>query len=382
MKEEWHSNMNQGCKIPHFRRTKLRKGKMITFIAWIIRYYIPFPGLPRWTDDSSGNKRILSTFSDIKQPIRDHIGTFEKNFMASMKSSVPLIETVTKYILKRKGKQMRPVFVFLSAGLHGQINESTYTAASMIELLHTATLVHDDVVDESNLRRGFFSINALWKNKIAVLVGDYLLSKGLLVSLEKDEFRLLKIVSDAVREMSEGELLQIEKARRLDIEEDVYFEIIRKKTASLIASCCATGTASTNPDVEIQKKMWHFGELAGIAFQIKDDLFDYEKHNATGKPGATDIREQKMTLPLIHLLTLSGRAEKRHIISTVKNHHSDQKRVAELILQVKDAGGIAYAQGKMMQYRDQALEILNGFPDNEYRRSLSRLVIYTTEREK
>jgi len=299
-----------------------------------------------------------------------------------MKSPVPLLDVVTRYILKRKGKQMRPLFVFLSAGLNGKINESTYTAASMIELLHTATLVHDDVVDDSNMRRGFFSINALWKNKIAVLVGDYLLSKGLLVSLERDEFRLLKIVSDAVREMSEGELLQIEKARRLDIEEDVYFEIIRKKTASLIASCCATGAASVTDDDEIRQRMWKFGEVAGTAFQIKDDLFDYQKHNATGKPGAADIREQKMTLPIIYLLNQSSRAEKRHIISTVKNYHDDQKRVAELINRVEAAGGLRYAHEKMLEYRSRALEILQGFPENEYRKALYDLVIYTTEREK
>jgi len=302
--------------------------------------------------------------------------------MASMKSSVPLLDMVTKYILKRKGKQMRPMFVFLSAGLHGQICESTYTAASMIELLHTATLVHDDIVDDSNLRRGFFSINALWKNKIAVLVGDYLLSKGLLVSLEKDEFRLLKIVSNAVREMSEGELLQIEKARRLDIQEDIYFEIIRKKTASLIASCCATGAASATKDLEIQEKMWQFGELAGIAFQIKDDLFDYDRNSSTGKPVATDIREQKMTLPLIYLLNHSNLSGKRHIIGTVKNHHHDHKRVAELISLVESSGGLKYAHEKMIEYRSRALEILNGFPENEYRKALNDLVAYTTEREK
>ncbi len=302
--------------------------------------------------------------------------------MASMKSQVPLLDTVTRYILKRKGKQMRPMFVFLSAGLHGPISESTYTAASMIELLHTATLVHDDVVDDSNQRRGFFSINALWKNKIAVLVGDYLLSKGLLVALEKDEFRLLKIVSDAVREMSEGELLQIEKARKLDIEEGVYFEIIRKKTASLIASCCACGAASTTDDRDIQTAMWQFGEMVGTAFQIRDDLFDYQKHNKTGKPGGADIREQKMTLPLIYLLNLSGRAEKRHIISTVKNHHNDQKRVAELIAKVEAIGGLHYANEKMLEYRSRALKILSDFPDNDFRKSLYQLVMFTTEREK
>jgi len=324
----------------------------------------------------------LTTLSEIKRPIREHIESFEKSFMASMKSQVALLDVVTRYILKRKGKQMRPMFVFLSAGLNGTINERTYTAASMIELLHTATLVHDDVVDDSNLRRGFFSINALWKNKIAVLVGDYLLSKGLLVSLEKNEFRLLKIVSNAVREMSEGELLQIEKARRLDIEEEIYFEIIRKKTASLIASCCATGAASVTDDIGMQERMWQFGEMAGIAFQIKDDLFDYEKHNDTGKPGAADIREQKMTLPIIYLLNQSSRAEKRHIISTVKNHHNDQKRVAELIGRVEAAGGLKYTREKMLEYRSKALEILSGFPENEYSRALHDLVIYTTEREK
>jgi octaprenyl-diphosphate synthase len=302
--------------------------------------------------------------------------------MASMKSSVPLLDTVARYILKRKGKQMRPMFVFLSGGLHGAINESTYTAASMIELLHTATLVHDDVVDDSDLRRGFFSINALWKNKIAVLVGDYLLSKGLLVSLEKDEFLLLKIVSNAVREMSEGELLQMEKARRLDISEEVYFEIIRKKTASLIASCCSTGAASVSRDPGIHRKMWEFGEMAGIAFQIRDDLFDYQKHSATGKPGASDIREQKMTLPLIYLLNNSDKAGKRRAISTVKSHHDDRRRVAELIQRVEESGGMEYARRKMTEYRDKALEILNQLPDNDYREALRQLVIYSTERNK
>lgn len=302
--------------------------------------------------------------------------------MASMKSSVPLLSTVTRYILKSKGKQMRPIFVFLSAGLHGSINERTYTAASMIELLHTATLVHDDVVDDSNLRRGFFSINALWKNKIAVLVGDYLLSKGLLVSLENNDFLLLRIVSNSVKEMSEGELLQIEKARRLDIREDIYFEIIRKKTASLIASCCATGAASVSDDPEIHKRMWQFGEMAGIAFQIKDDLFDYQKHSATGKPGASDIREQKMTLPLIYYLDKAEKTDKRWAISTVKTHHNDRDRVSELIRRVEEAGGLSYAREKMHEYKDKALNLLNEFPDNVFRNSLNELVIYATEREK
>jgi octaprenyl-diphosphate synthase len=264
----------------------------------------------------------------------------------------------------------------------GTVNESTYRAASLIELLHTATLVHDDVVDDSNLRRGFFSINALWKNKIAVLVGDYLLSKGLLVALEQDEFTLLKIVSNAVREMSEGELLQIEKARKLDIEEKIYFEIIRKKTASLIASCCACGAASVNAGEELTKTMWTFGEFAGTAFQIKDDLFDYDRHNASGKPHGTDIRDQKMTLPLIYLLNQSGLMEKRWIINTVKNHHNDAERVAKLIRMVSESGGINYAREKMMEYRKKSLDLLHLFPDNPCRKSLEELVIFTTERDR
>ena len=297
-----------------------------------------------------------------------------------MKSSVPLLDTITRYIIKRKGKQMRPMFVFLSAGLCGTVNESTFRAASLIELLHTATLVHDDVVDDSNLRRGFFSINALWKNKIAVLVGDYLLSRGLLLALEQEEFNLLKIVSSAVREMSEGELLQIEKARKLDIREDIYFEIIRKKTATLIASCCACGASSVKVSEEQIRAMWTFGEYVGIAFQIKDDLFDYQRGNSTGKPNGTDIRDQKMTLPLIYLLNKSGFIEKRWIINTVKNHHNDAAKVRQLIDKVVECGGIDYAREKMLEYRQKSLDILRSFPDNEYRRSLEQLVLFTTER--
>ncbi len=299
-----------------------------------------------------------------------------------MKSSVPLLNTITHYIIKRKGKQMRPMFVFLSAGLCGEVNESTFRAASLIELLHTATLVHDDVVDDSNLRRGFFSLNALWKNKIAVLVGDYLLSTGLLLALEQDEFQLLKIVSSAVREMSEGELLQIEKARKLDIREDIYFEIIRKKTATLIASCCACGASSVNVSKEQIQSMWEFGEHAGIAFQIKDDLFDYEHNNATGKPNGTDIRDQKMTLPLIYLLNHSDFLEKRWIINTVKNHHDDAAMVSKLIDKVVARGGIDYAREKMLEYKRKSLDILQAFPDNKYRTSLEQLVMFTTERIK
>lgn len=297
-----------------------------------------------------------------------------------MKSTVPLLDTITRYIIKRKGKQMRPMFVFLSAGLCGTVNESTFRAASLIELLHTATLVHDDVVDDSNLRRGFFSINALWKNKIAVLVGDYLLSRGLLLALEQDEFALLKIVSSAVREMSEGELLQIEKARRLDIREDIYFEIIRKKTATLIASCCACGASSVKVPDEMIRSMWSFGEHAGIAFQIKDDLFDYDRNNSAGKPGGTDIRDQKMTLPLIYLLNHADFMEKRWIINTVKNHHNDAEKVSKLIDKVVERGGIAYAREKMLEYRAKSLETLQSFPENEYRQSLEKLVFFTTDR--
>lgn len=297
-----------------------------------------------------------------------------------MKSSVPLLDTITRYIIRRKGKQMRPMFVFLSAGVCGTVTESTFRAASLIELLHTATLVHDDVVDDSNLRRGFFSLNALWKNKIAVLVGDYLLSRGLLLALEQDEFKLLKIVSNAVREMSEGELLQMEKARKLDIQENIYFEIIRKKTATLIASCCACGASSVNVSEEMIKSMWTFGEYVGIAFQIKDDLFDYERNNATGKPNGTDIRDQKMTLPLIYLLNHSDFIEKRWIINTVKNYHDDPVKVSKLVEKVVERGGIGYAHEKMLEYRQKSLDILLTFPDNPYRKSLEQLVYFTTDR--
>jgi octaprenyl-diphosphate synthase len=324
----------------------------------------------------------MISLAEIQSPVKDHIGVFESKFRASMKSSVPLLDKITHYIIKRKGKQMRPLFVFLSAGVCGGISDSAYRAASLIELLHTATLVHDDVVDDSNLRRGFFSINALWKNKIAVLVGDFLLSKGLLLALENDDFDLLKIVSNATREMSEGELLQIEKARRLDIKEEIYFEIIRKKTASLIASCCACGAASSGADPAVIEKMRQFGEYVGIAFQIKDDLFDYESGNATGKPNGIDIKEQKMTLPLIHLLNNAGFTDKRWIVNTVKNHNSEKERVAKLIGKVVENGGIMYAKERMLEYRQKALDLLQDFPDSNYRTSLEQLVIFTTDRNK
>ncbi|MCX6249341.1 MAG: polyprenyl synthetase family protein [Bacteroidetes bacterium] len=324
----------------------------------------------------------MISLQEIKEPIIEHIGIFEQRFRESMKSSVPLLDKITHYIIKRKGKQMRPMFVFLSAGMCGGISESTYRAASMIELLHTATLVHDDVVDDSNLRRGFFSINALWKNKIAVLIGDYLLSKGLLLSLENDDFNLLKIVSNATREMSEGELMQIEKARRLDIKESIYFEIIRKKTASLIASCCACGASSAGSSEEIVEKMRLFGEYVGIAFQIKDDLFDYESRNQTGKPDGADIKDRKMTLPLIFTLNAVSLSEKRRMINTVKSYNDDPKRVAELIEKVNLEGGISYTKQKMLEYRQKALNLLQEFPDSIHKKSLEQLVIYTTERNK
>jgi octaprenyl-diphosphate synthase len=324
----------------------------------------------------------MASLQEIKEPINQHLEIFEKKFRGSMKSSVPLLETITRYIVRTKGKQMRPMFVFLTAGMCGTIGDKTYRAASMIELLHTATLVHDDVVDDSNLRRGFFSINALWKNKIAVLVGDFLLSKGLLLSLENDDFDILKIVSNAVKEMSEGELMQIEKARRLDIKESIYFDIIQKKTASLIASCCACGAASAGSDATVVEKMRLFGEYVGIAFQIKDDLFDYEAFNLTGKPNGTDIKDRKMTLPLIYTLNNTSSSEKRTLINTVKNHNSDSTRVSELILKVNNAGGISYTKDKMLEYRQKALDLLAGFPESQFKTALEQLVIFTTERNK
>ena len=311
----------------------------------------------------------MSLLNEIKAPVEDHIREFEKKFRDSMRSKVPLLDRITAYLVKRKGKQIRPLFVFLTAKTHGQVNDSTYRAASLIELLHTATLIHDDVVDDSNERRGFFSLNALWKNKISVLIGDFLLSKGLLLSLDNDDFDLLRIVSDATREMSEGELLQIEKARRLDISEEIYFEIIRKKTASLIASCCASGAASAGADKETVKKYHRFGELTGIAFQIKDDLFDYSKSMDTGKPNGIDIKEKKMTLPLIFLLTNASWLDKRRIINIVKNHNDDPVKVNALIKEVYEKGGIAYAEKKMFEYRDAALELLRQFPDNKIGRA-------------
>ncbi len=320
------------------------------------------------------------SLNQIKAPIEKELDIFEQKFRESMKSRVPLLDRITYYIVQRKGKQMRPMFVLLSAKLHGAITDKTYAAASLVELLHTATLVHDDVVDDAYMRRGFFSINALWKNKIAVLVGDYLLSKGLLLMLENDYFDLLKILSVSVKEMSEGELLQMEKARRLDIKEDIYYDIIRQKTASLIASACSSGAASVLDDKLEIEKMRLFGEKVGMAFQIKDDLFDYGDDDI-GKPRGIDIKERKMTLPLIYALTKASSSEKRWVINIFKNHNKDQKKIKEVLEYVKKSGGIEYAADKMEVYRKEALEMLYAFPQNDARNSLEQLIEFTIERK-
>ena len=321
--------------------------------------------------------------AQIKAPIREEMELFEQKFQGAMSSKVALLNRITYYIVNRKGKQMRPMFVFLVAKMvsGGGMSERTYRGASVIELIHTATLVHDDVVDDSNKRRGFFSINALWKNKIAVLVGDYLLSKGLLLSIDNSDFDLLRIISVAVREMSEGELLQIEKARRLDITEEVYYEIIRQKTATLIAACCAMGACSVLPEeTEIIEKMRLFGEYIGMAFQIKDDLFDYTD-DAIGKPTGIDIKEQKMTLPLIYTLNNCSEDEKKWLINSVKKHNKDKKRVKEVIAFVKQRGGLEYATYKMKDFQERALKLLDDFPVSDYKNALVLMVNYVIDRE-
>jgi octaprenyl-diphosphate synthase len=318
---------------------------------------------------------------DIQQPIAVEMLAFEKKFKASVRTKVLLLDKIMTYIVKSKGKQMRPMFVFLVAGTCGTISESTYRGAALIELLHTATLVHDDVVDESDYRRGFFSINALWKNKVAVLVGDYLLSRGLLLAIDNGDFESLRIVSQAVREMSEGELLQIEKARSLDITETVYLEIIRQKTATLIASCCGVGASSSGADEMTVKKMLDFGEKIGIAFQIKDDLFDYGTAEI-GKPLGIDIKEKKMTLPLIYTLNNIDSNSKKKIINIVKNESENPKKVKEVIEIVRTSGGIEYAIAKMNTYYTEALAMLDDFPTSAYKTSLRNLVTYTIERNK
>ena len=310
------------------------------------------------------------------------MNVFEDKFKSSLKTRVPLLDKIMHYIIKRKGKQMRPMFVFLCAKIFNNTKESTYTAASLIELLHTATLVHDDVIDEANFRRGVFSINALWKNKVSVLVGDFLLSRGLLLAVEKEEFGLLKIVSKAVKEMSEGELLQIEKTRRLNITEDIYFDIIRKKTAALISACCESGAASSGTSEENINLMKEFGEKVGIAFQIKDDLFDYTQSPLIGKPTGLDIREKKMTLPLIYTLNNISKQEKRFIINTIKNDSKNSKKIEKIISLVKETKGLEFAENKMNDYYIEALGFLDKIKDSEAKKSLIELVKYVVKRQK
>ena len=315
-----------------------------------------------------------------KKIIGKELELFEMHFKEAVKSRVSLLDRIMQYIVKRKGKQMRPMFVLLAAKLNGEINDASYRAASLVELLHTATLVHDDVVDDALERRGFFSINALWKNKIAVLVGDYLLSKGLLLSLENKDFEILTILSDAVKKMSEGELLQMEKTRNLNFDESVYYEIIYGKTASLLASSCAAGASSVTKDPEQIQKMKDFGEYVGMAFQIKDDLFDYGDE-LIGKPTGNDIKEKKLTLPLIHILQKCSPALKKEIVYIVKNNNNDKRKVKFVIDHVKELGGIEYAHAKMIEYRDKALVVLYSFPPSITRDALEELVRYTTDRK-
>ena len=325
----------------------------------------------------------MKTVELIKIPIQTEMENFEQKFKDSMASNVPLINRITHYIVRRKGKQMRPMFVFLVAKMvsNGNFKERTYRGAAIIELIHTATLVHDDIVDDSNHRRGFFSLNALWKNKIAVLFGDFLLSKGLILTIDNNDFDILKHISVAVREMSEGELLQIEKARLLDITEDVYFEIIRKKTATLIAACTAIGATSVDAPADEIENMRRFGELIGIAFQIKDDLFDYTDEKI-GKPTGIDIKEQKMTLPLIYALNNCTEKDRKWLINSVKNHNKNKKRVKEVINFVKSSGGITYTISKMEEFQKEALFLLDRYPDSPYKSSLTTMVNYVIEREK
>ena len=324
---------------------------------------------------------MKAKLKQIQAPIAMEMMEFERKFRQSMKSDVLLLDKIMNYIVKRKGKQMRPMFVVVSSGVTGGITEATYRGASLIELLHTATLVHDDVVDDANYRRGFFSVNALWKNKIAVLVGDYLLSRGLLLSVDNKDFELLRIVSDAVKEMSEGELLQIEKARSLDITEDVYYNIIKQKTASLIASCCGVGAASSGASQEVVSKMKTFGEYVGMAFQVKDDLFDYGT-NDIGKPLGIDIKEKKLTLPLIYALQNTSWLQKKKILRMIRSNNGQASKVSRVIEFVDSKGGIQYAQTVMQDFYRRAIEILDEFEDTDYKSSLKELVTFTIEREK
>ncbi|USL94964.1 polyprenyl synthetase family protein [Riemerella anatipestifer] len=324
---------------------------------------------------------MANIVEEIKRPIGAEMKLFEQKFYESMQSKVPLLDKVTRFIVTTKGKQMRPMFVFLCAKLVGDVNEKTYRGASMIELIHTATLVHDDVVDESFKRRNFFSINALWKNKIAVLVGDYLLSKSVLLSTDNKDFDLLSVISTTIREMSEGELLQLEKARKLDITEEVYYEIIRQKTATLIAACCEIGVLSNGVNETMAKKMRDFGTYTGMAFQIKDDLFDYLSKNIIGKPVGIDIKEQKMTLPLIYTLKNANEKDRKYYFDTIKRYNHNPKRVKELIDFVKQSGGLDYAIGVMKDFQQKAKDILEEFPDSEAKTSLNLMLDYVIERK-
>lgn len=321
------------------------------------------------------------TVKEIMAPVQLEMNEFEIRFRDNMKSRAPLLDKVTHYIIRRKGKQMRPLFIFLTAKMLGDINDKTYTAGTLVELLHTATLVHDDVVDDANERRGFFSVNALWKNKIAVLVGDYMLSKVLLLSIKDNDTDLLEVMARAIREMSEGELLQIEKARKLDITEEVYFEVIRQKTASLISTCCEAGALSVERQDQAEK-MREFGELIGIAFQLKDDIFDYGEPGDIGKPTGLDIRERKMTLPLIHALNVAPDAFRKELINIVKNHNENTKKVKRAVALVIEYGGIEYAHAKMLEYKEKALKLLDDIPDSDAKRAIKGLVEYTTNRKK
>jgi octaprenyl-diphosphate synthase len=322
----------------------------------------------------------LSKIDIIKLPISNELAAFEDKFKGAMKSNVALLDTIMTYIVKRKGKQVRPMFVFYCAKLFNNVTEATFRGASLVELLHTATLVHDDVVDDSDERRGFFSINALWKNKIAVLVGDYLLSKGLLLAIKNKDFNLLEIVSTAVEQMSEGELLQIEKARNLNLSEEIYFDIIRKKTASLIASCCAIGAASAGANSEQIEQMRLFGEYIGIAFQIKDDLLDYGDDDI-GKPTGIDLKEKKLTLPIIYTINNADKATRNYIINSIKNNNTDKSRVAEVIKYVNEHDGIAYTRKAMIDYKQKALAILANQPNREIAEKLAMLVEYIIDRK-
>ena len=324
----------------------------------------------------------MSTLNKIKAPIKDEMSRFEPYFRKQLQTKIPLLSIITNYIIRRKGKQMRPMLVFLTAKLHGSVSEPTFMAATLIELLHSATLIHDDVVDETYQRRGIFSINALWKSKIAVLVGDFFLSKGLLIALDNDQIGVLKIVSNAVKEMSEGELLQIEKSRKLDITEDVYFDIIKKKTATLITACTKAGAYSVDAPEDKIELMSDFGENLGIAFQIRDDLFDYENNTLIGKPTGNDIKEKKLTLPLIYALQNSSVLERRKILTMIRRHNKNDMKIKEIIRFVKDKGGIEYTEKIMMEYGNRALEVLEKYPDSEAKESLKELVNYTVKRKK